>query len=401
MPSSGSPNAHIPRIIRAMRLLYAILLMLLAGLVHADDLVLVKEEDRYTLHATSVPLSAVLQRIEVIEGVTIRHFGASDRLISATYRDVALDQLLARLRVSYALVYEADDMGRYRLGDAIMMRHGQPDLAPETRATVMRLIRDLSDDTVYYNAHAASFELQRMGCDILPLLEEALHVNDYQGRHLAANILRRMKCPDYVPSDILLDVTLQLLGRDPYDPDQYWSLFSPSGAFEYLHALGDDVYRRVRRPLIRNLTNGDPQERLLSAALLAERGEQAVAPRLVSLLAPHLADNDLPNDAGMAAHALYKLGSSALPHLSSYRRSSDRQQAELADLIYTAVESGELPDFAPIMYIGSSLNPLVHRQSPGTFGWHFDRFPDASGKYHTLREPRRTAADYYGRITDE
>ncbi len=108
-----------------MRFIHAIVILLFAGSVSAQEFVLEREDDRYTLRAKDVPLSSLLQRIEVMEGVAMRHFGDDDRLITASYRNVSLDQLLSRLRVSYALVYEPDDMGGYRLGDAMMLRHGE------------------------------------------------------------------------------------------------------------------------------------------------------------------------------------------------------------------------------------------------------------------------------------
>ena len=365
-----------------------------------ESLRLDSRDGLYSLVAHEVPLTDLLQRIEVIEGVAIRHFGDADRLINASFSNVTLDQMLARLRVSYALVYELDDTGKYRLGDAIMMRHGEAELPSEIRATVLRLIRDLRDDNVRGNAHSALDALISMGCEIIPLLEDALYVNDYQGRQLAAQILRGFRCLDYVPSDRLLEVTLELLGMNEYDRDEYWSLFSPTGAFEYLHALDEDAYARVRAPLIQNLSRANRPLRLLSAALLAERGESEWTASLVRILAPHLADNDIRTDGGVAAHALYKLGPSVLPYLQPYRQSSDQQQAELADLICKALETDEIPIFAPVVYAGYPINPLRKRQSPAAAVWRSERFPDDAGRYHHLREGRTTTRDYFGPAFD-
>ena len=152
---------------------------------------------------------------------------------------------------------------------------------------------------------------------------------------------------------------------------------------------------RIREPLIRNLSSTDAQERFLSAALLAERGESDWAPSLVRVLASHLADNDIRTDGGVAAHALYSLGPSVLPYLTPYRRSSDRQQAELADLICTALESGEIPLFVPEIYAGRSINPLRRRTRPQATFWRLEHFPDSLGQHHNLQESRMTARDHY------
>ena len=391
---SIDPSGTVPT--EKMRIIAVIFMLCAAGYVSAHELVLEKSDETYTIRATGVPLSALLQRIETIEAVTIQHFGDDDRLITASFRNVTLDEMLARLRVSYALVYEADDVGVYRLGEAILLGHGEAHIPAETREQVLRLIQDLRDDDVRWNAHRALWALLEMECDIIPLLEVALHMNDYQGRHLVGHILRLMHCSDYVPSDKLLEVTLQLLGRDQYDSEQYWSLFGPTDAFEYLYRSNEDVYERIRQPLIRNLSSADPQERFLSAALLAERGEGDLAPSLVRVLAPHLADNDIRTDGGVAAHALFQLGPSAIPYLAPYRRSSDRQQAELADLIYRALESGEIPQFVPEMYAGRNVNPLRNRTRPQATFWRLERFPDTLGRHSNLREPRMTSRDHYG-----
>jgi len=294
------------------------------------------------------------------------------------------------------LITKNSDHYDYVLSDSTVIGQSpQQTLNKERADRIMRLIRDLHDDDVYYNAHRASYELPSMGPDIIPFLEHALFSHDYQSRHLAASILRGMGEPDEAPSDRLLEVTLDLLGRDGYDPEQYWSLFSPGEAFFYLFKR-PDVFERVRGTLMRNLHSSDGQEKFLSAALLAERGETALAPVLVSRLAPHLADNDIPRDGGVAAHALHALGPSALPYLTPYRRSTDPQQAELADLVCTALETGAIPDFEGYMYVGATDNPLLEEPYPGATRWRLEQFPDEAGQYHGLNEKRRTARDYYG-----
>ena len=369
-------------------------LLLLTDTAFAGQIDISRTGGLYNVVVNDAPLEDVLDRINRLEPVELRFFGDLQGRVNVVYRNITLDELLYRLRISYMLVYQQDADGNFYLHDSMLGQGVRTTLSAEERARVLELIRDLAHDETRLNAHYAYWELQRMSCDILPLLEQALYVDDYQGRHLAAHIIRRMDCPEYEPSTRLLELTIQLLGRDQYDSGEYWSLFGPATAFEYLHAR-KDLHDRVRLPLIDTLNRGDPQARFLAAALLAERGESGLAGHLVAILAPHLADNDLPTDGGVAAHALYSLGPAALPHLAPYRRSTDQQQAELAELVATALETGEVPDFKPEMYAGQTINPLDSRTRPRATHWRLDQFPDALGRYHGLRETRLTTEDHY------
>jgi hypothetical protein len=68
----------------------------------------------------------------------------------------------------------------------------------------------------------------------------------------------------------------------------------------------------------------------------------------------------------------------------------------LADLICVALETGEIPQFVPVMYAGRSVNPLRRRTVLRATRWQLERFPDSSGGYENLSGHRRTAQDYYG-----
>ena len=365
-------------------------LNLLAGPGVSAQIEISKTGERYAVVVRDAPLEEVLWRINELEPVELRFLGEPEGTVNVVYRDIGLDDLLQRLGVSYMLVYERDIGGAFHLRDSLMGQGTRSPLSGAERNRVLDLIRDLSGDT----PHLPYWELVEMSCDILPLLEPALHSGNYQGQHLAAHIIRRMNCPDYVPTARLVELTLQLLGRDQYDPGKYGHLFGPSTAFEYLYAR-EDLHDHIRQPLINNLSRGDPQARFLSAVLLAERGETGLAGHLVRILAPHLADNDLMSDGGVSAHALYQLGPAVLPHLAPYRRSTDQQQAELAELVSQALETRDIPSFQPVMYAGQIRNPLDRRPSPLATHWNLEQFPDAQGRYHGLKEKRLTADDYY------
>lgn len=348
--------------------------------------------DRYSLRAEQAPLPEILAEIDRRETAALRFYGSHDRLVSATYHDLTLDALLYRLGVSYVLVYERDDEGEFRLGDAVVLDSDATAIEPRAADAARRLVRDLRNDDIPGNAHRAQYKLMELGCDAVPFLEEALYDGDYQGRQLAASVLRYV-CPDYVASDRLLDISLELLNRTNYDDGQYWSLFSPSEAFFFLQDTSR--YPRVRSRILSNLQSREPQERLLSALLAAERGETAYAETLVRILAPHLADNDLKSDAAAASRALQSLGPSVLPFLERYRNAPDAQQAELADLIIRAIQTGAMPRFKPVMYAGYG-HPLEEPAWVNALRWYDYKFPDDSGTYHELAEPRWTTKDYYG-----
>jgi len=355
----------------------------------SNNFELSRNGDRYDLTARHASLSDILLKIDELEEADIRLYGQQNRTVHVVYKNQTLDQLLYRLGVSYMLVYENN-----KLGDALLLESDAGTLDPVIRVRLQKLIKDLQSDDIVFNAHSALYELYEVGCDAVPMLEQALYGHDYQGVQLAASALRGI-CPDYIPTDKLLEVTLELLRREPYDAGQYWSLFTPSEAFWYISEQ-TNIYPRVRNRLFENLGSSDRQERLLSALLLAERGEYQAAAQLVRILAPHLADNDMKSDGAAAAHALYQLGPSVLAYLEPYRTSADVQQAEMAALIWRAIDEGEVPSFNPAMYVGYTRNPLLEKPWVNATYWYEEKFPDENGVYPSLDEHRWTAEDYYG-----
>jgi len=369
-----------------------LLFLCLPGLLEAGSLQLLRDRDTYTLNANQVLLSDILEEVDRQETASLQFFGDHTQLISATYHSVTLDELLYKLGVSYVLVYEADENGEYRLGDAVMLDSNAMGIDQATAIKIRKLVRDLENDDIPHNALAARHELSELGCAAVPFLEEALSHQDFQARQTAADLLRH-SCPEYKPSDKLIEVTFELLNADDLDYNHTY-LMSSGGAFNYLNETS--VYPRVRNRLLNNLQSRNPRERLYSALLAAEHGETSYANTLARIMIPHLADNDLSNDAAASAFALYQLGPSVLPHLQPYRNSTDPQQAELVELICSALEGEDVSAFNPVMYASYSKLPIQDQSWINVLRWDNENFPDETGKYPHLEQPRMTAADCYG-----
>ena len=353
-----------------------------------------REDEAYTLVADQAVLSDILQEIDRQEPAALRFFGTYDQAVSATYRDVSLDTLLYRLGVSYVLTFEADGDGNYRLGDAMMLDSDGMGVDSATAAMIRNHIRNLRHDDVPNNAHHAYRALMDLGCESTPFLEVALYDADFQCRHAAAQLLRmRFNCPDRPVSDRLIEVTFEALDQD-HDEHKLAEFIWLGGGYQML--LDTGVYTRVRSRVLNNLTSTEGRVRLYSSLLAGNQGEPTYIPQLVRIMAPHLADNDLHGDAAVCAHAIHQLGPAALPYLQPYRNSTDKQQAELAELICTALETGDTPRFNPTMYYGYSKNPVTDDPWPSVTSWSNDQFPDANGQYHNLKQPRQTAAEIYG-----
>lgn len=132
---------------------------------------------------------------------------------------------------------------------------------------------------------------------------------------------------------------------------------------------------------MRAVHGSDPQQRFLSALVLAQAGKTDHVKRLTEILLPHLADNELRNDAGIAAHAIYRLGPAAWPYLEPLLGGEDHQQTTLAQSI---MAQGLDPDAKPNRGLLAlpgfgRRNPVRERSSPGLKGWAPERFPSHDG----------------------
>jgi hypothetical protein len=363
-----------------------------AGAVAAGTFTLEKHGDRYTLVSEGAALSEILDEIDRREPTDLRFYGDQERTVRATCRDVPLEQLLDRLRISFVLTYEADDTGDYRLGDAVVLDSDAPAVEAGSSGTIRALVHALRDDDIKWNAHEAVHQLYELGCDAVPYLEEALRSDDLQGRHIAATLLRSI-CPEHPPSEALITATLDLLsgGEASYSGE----LVYPSAAYDYLNQ--SNIYPLVRSRLLAQLNDPNPRVRLYSSLIAANHREAAFASGLIRTLLPHLADNDLKGDGAAAAYALRQLGAAALPQLKTARAApADIQQQELLDQVISAIETGTSAPFSPVMYVGYVKDPANDPVWLDPSRWDDEDFPDAQGRYRHGGIDRPTTRDYYG-----
>ena len=201
-------------------------------------------------------------------------------------------------------------------------------------------VNDLRDDHVRWNANHAMHALVALPAGDITELEAALRSFDGQQRHLAAAILRR-RCRDQRASASadLLRVSVDALRNDLGPVARaYFSTCLGSPAVDSARFLRSRA-AAAGSMLADQLTSMNPQQRFLSAYLLAQaglaerKGYPGHAGRIAFELLGHLADNKISGDALMATHGLYRLGDAALPILLENRRFMDPQAQKLIDLI--------------------------------------------------------------------
>lgn len=196
-------------------------------------------------------------------------------------------------------------------------------------ADIERWLRDLRDDDIRGNALAALRELAGLGTLAAPHLERALASPDRQQRQLAALLLRQLPARG-TPSAALLRTSVEALRRDVCA--SLWSTIVHPVATSAAPWLADHAV--AARPALRDgITSGDDQQRFLCAYLLAAGGHDDDRAIVVRELVTHLEDNRIAGDAVMAAHALYRLGSAAMPHALAWRPYVDEQARALLDLV--------------------------------------------------------------------
>lgn len=349
-----------------------------------------RQGELYTLRAENAPLAEILDAINEGEGGSLQFPDVPDRTITCAYRGLPLESLLDRLRVNFILTYAWHAEDGYRLESGTTLGRSEsalpPALDPAEEARLRNLVSALKSDDISFNAILAMSDLLEAGCRAVPLLEEALWSDDYQMRQVAAQTIR-WGCPEYRATPRFLEVTLEYLKLEPEDANLYGLTYTGS-AFDYLRDHTNEMLS-VKARLAQNLRSSDPQERLLSAVLLAEHKSTEYASTLTPILIPHLADNDLKSDAQLAAYALYQLGPSVRTQLERAAESTDPQQAELAALILYQMDhpddtTAEVSDFYFCSY---NRNPTLERSYLSNGSWSPDRFPDANGNYPAGREP--------------
>jgi hypothetical protein len=226
------------------------------------------------------------------------------------------------------------------LGGSVLAATPGPEVstAPGPWLEVHRLVDDLADDPYDFNAVRALWKLPRYGEAALPALRGALGSPDWQQRQLAAHLLRGMDSA--APSSTLLAVCVEGLKRDrlPFDRPVPGRLGDRRRFMPVANATAGVLYL-LRHPgpaephLVEGLASSDAQQRFLCAFILGTAGYDQHTPRVADILLPHLADNDIGQDALMAGSALYQLGPAVRPHLLNARPHADEQARSILDLI--------------------------------------------------------------------
>ena len=339
--------------------------------------------EQITLRAQQVPLRRVIDALGEAAGVEIHAGSVPDRLVTADYRGITVEETLDRLGVNYVLFYRRPkDGGADQLTGGWTVRTG---LTPEEHAIATRILEQigqLRDDDIRGNGLQAFMDLLKAGEEAVPYLEQALRDGDYQARQFAAEVLERMG-DRYAPSARFLEVLIEGMRDDayPYGPNRqgesvYMPMANAQRAYRYFIDHPDAV-DRAESVLASRLHSDDPQQRFLAAVILAENRKTAYAPRLAQVLTAHLADNELTGDATSASYALGQLGQAARPYLERYRRSPDAQQADLAEhILYHIDDPGAPPRRPGGGGIGSVvLDPVTHKPYLSMIGWRAEQFP--------------------------
>ena len=210
-----------------------------------------------------------------------------------------------------------------------------PEVEPEDVETydpgeVERLVNALIHDDVRRNAVEAYRRLQGHP-EAKRRLERALHSYDRQQRQLAAMLIWPL---GEAPTAPLIEVSVEGLHADGLPFDRETNSYSDGidNAKSFFLRLRD-YPSEARAALRRVIDSRDPQQRFLSAVLLACHGDAQYAWRATSVLLQHLEDNEIHGDGILAAHALYKFGAPARAFLERARHSADAQARTLLDRV--------------------------------------------------------------------
>ncbi|MEM9418716.1 MAG: hypothetical protein AAGA25_06605 [Planctomycetota bacterium] len=170
------------------------------------------------------------------------------------------------------------------LGAGLEQTAEEPRPSTARMLEINRLVDDLRNDSVRFNASDATYELWVMGREAWPALEAALESNDWQQRQMAAYVLCRQE-PER-PSEALLRVCVEALADDalplghrppPEGEAVYNFVFNANTAIETLlrHTAEAEPW------LAEGLVQGDRQKRFLCAFILASAGYVDYAEQVV------------------------------------------------------------------------------------------------------------------------
>jgi hypothetical protein len=357
------------------------------------EISLTQTDGLITFEARNAPLDEVLAAAGRSCGVAFDANAIPERNVTARFLDITLDQLLARLDLSFGLVLSArGDEGqlhittsepavdpRVALAALLMLQHRPTNMpGPETWSEdIAQWVANLHDDDVRYNGAEALWDLQCAGTSAFAALEYTLYDDDYQARQFAAEALSWNSDTNYVPSERLLQVLVEGMADDefPWDSlgtgDTYTCVYNARTAYEFF-GYHPEQFERAEPYLVHALFSDDGQQRLLAAFVLAENTSVAYAERISQILVPHLADNNLSSDAGLAAYGLYQLGDTAVPYLNEAAASEDRQVASIASYLLQLVDD---PAAQPNDEVCFALSYNMSERPPiSYFGWDPENF---------------------------
>lgn len=361
---------------RAIAVLAWLLLLILSTCAEPPppgQFVLAYEDERFYLESNDAPLADVISAIEQKVGVELQLYSKPEERLTAHHGGQKLEALLDHIGICYALTYERNAAGSVNLAGALLFDPDRAATEPELLHRIGEYIANLADDHVRFNALQSFHELLRIGAPAIPALEAALTQGDEQTRQMAAVILSYLG-DDYAhPSGAFLEALADGMRDDGYPTSRgggaYTGIANARNALTYLTGHPDQV-GRIEWRLVRNLQSEDGQERFLSAVILAESGKRVYAADIARVLIPHLVDNELSSDAGLASRALEQLDDAARPYLVPYRERADPQQAELVNSILHTIDHGT-----------PSQRDVSAPRWANMIDWEADRFPDAYGRY--------------------
>lgn len=322
--------------------------------------------DFVALEAEEAPLFDILDGLERLYDFRLSRGALSNRTIRAKFRPLPVDELLARLEVNYVLYFSRAGTGPPEDGYLFTSDLAQA-IYSQFPESIRALIRNLYDDDIFMNAVESLWELQRRVAEVLPMLEQTLHAEDFQARQLALFLIQN-GTTNHSATGRFLDVALEALADDSFpmlpssNPHRDVFVSNAQSSYQWFVRHPEAIDAAESR-LVQAMYSEDGQYRLLAAALLGGQKKIVHLPRIVQVMKPHLADNNMMNDAKLIRNILEVIGAPAVAYLEAIKMNPvDEQQAHQAEWILerirTAGEYREKPD--PALY-------MVH--------WTPDQFP--------------------------
>ncbi|MBK7645314.1 MAG: hypothetical protein IPJ19_20140 [Planctomycetes bacterium] len=237
--------------------------------------------------------------------------------------------------------------------------------APLASDEIQKLIADLRDDDVQFNAENAIWRLSAAGPEVLAPLEDSLRSRDRQQRLLVGYLLAGR---DDAPASTEL---AQLLAESLEPDGEVLGVTADVQARAFARLSRDGaLFRKVEARLSLGLNSDDPYMRVEAAFLLANHKSGIARARVLATLIGALEDNQVEGDGRLGLRGLVRLGGEARAALEAAWPGRDAQQGALIGHLLSAL---------------SPAHPGAHRLSSraiGSLGFpvgdplQLDRAPD-------------------------